>query len=106
MQEIPRAEALQILSHWERQGTTISVMCFGSPVVFSSKSGRVAMCLDESLDLRFGDDAALRIFTADASFSTVGPEDFPDGSATVLPKFEGGIRIDFQDKQIQCCLLA
>jgi hypothetical protein len=106
MEEISKADALKLVSNWERQSTTTSVMCFSSPLALSSKNGQVAMCLDECLDLRLGDESALRIFTTEASFSRVGPEDFPAASVSLLPKFQNGIRIDFKDRQIQCYLFA
>jgi hypothetical protein len=106
MEEISKTEALKLVSNWERQSRTISVMCFSSAVAVSSKNCRVAMCLDEWLDLTIGDESAVRIFTTEASFSRVGPEDFPAAPVSLVPKFQNGVRIDFRDKEIQCYLLA
>ena len=106
MEQISKADALKLVSSWERQGQTISVFCFSSAIALSSKNGRIAMCLDECLELLVGDESRLRIFTSEASFSRVGPEDFPAASVSLLPKFQNGIRLDFQDKQMQWVLLA
>jgi hypothetical protein len=62
--------------------------------------------LDECFELRLGDESGLRIFTTEASFSKVGPEDFPAASVSMLPIFQNGIRVEFQDKQMQWYLLA
>ena len=106
MEQISKADALKLVSNWERQNKTISVMCFSSAITLWSKNGRVAMCLDECLELRLGDESALRVFTAEASFSRVGPEDIPAASVSLLPKFQNGIRVEFHDKQMQWYLLA
>jgi len=106
METISKADALKLASNWERQSQPISVFCFSSAIALSSKNGRVAMCLDECLELLLTDESALRIFTSEAVFSRVGPEDFPAESVGLLPKFQNGIRVDFQDKQMQWYLLA
>jgi hypothetical protein len=106
VEQISKADALKIVSNWERQNKTISVMCFSSAIALSSKNGRVALCLDECFELRLGDESGLRIFTTEASFSKVGPEDFPAASVSMLPIFQNGIRVEFQDKQMQWYLLA
>jgi hypothetical protein len=104
MEQLSKAAALKLASNWERQNQPISVFCFSSAIVLSSMNGRVAMCLDECLELSLADEGALRIFTSEAVFSRVGPEDFP--AESVLPKFQNGIRVDFQDKQMHWFLLA
>ena len=105
MEQISKTEALKLASNWDRQGQVISVFCFGSSIVLSAK-GRVATCLDECIELSLGNESALRIFTAEAVFSRVSPEDFPAESANLLPKFQQGIRADFPAKQMQWYLLA
>ena len=106
MEQVSKTEALKLASNWERQGQTISVFCFGSSIALSSKKGRVAVCLDECIQLRLADESALHIFTAEAVFSRVVPEDFPPESVNLLPKFQLGICVDFPQKEMQWYLLA
>jgi hypothetical protein len=106
MDPISRADALKIVSKWERQNQTISVFGFSPAIALTSKRGKIAMCLDECIELRLADETALRIFTPGAVFSSVGPEDIPSESVRLLPKFEHGIRVDFQDQHAQWYLLA
>ena len=105
MTEISKADALKIASRWEQERQPIFIFCFSSAVVLSSKNGRIALCLDECLDLLLAGEGELRIFTAGAIFSTVAPEDFPLNSVH-LPTFKNGLRVDFQSKQMQWLLLA
>jgi hypothetical protein len=106
MEQISKADALTLVGNWDRQSQTIAVFCFSSAVALSSRNGRVAMCLDECLELLLGDESRLRIFTSEASFSRVGPEDFPAESVSLLPEFHDGLRVEFQDKQMQWYFLA
>ena len=106
MDAMSKADALKLASKWERQNQAISIFCFSPSVAFSSKRGKVAMCLDECIDLRLADETVLRIFTHGAAFSSVGPQDFPAEYISLLPKFGHGVRIDFQDQQMQWYLLA
>jgi hypothetical protein len=106
MDPISRPDALKIVSKWERQNQTISVFGFSPAIALTSKRGKIAMCLDECIELRLADETALRIFTPGAVFSSVGPEDIPSESVRLLPKFEHGIRVDFQDQHAQWYLLA
>jgi hypothetical protein len=106
MENISGTDVLKVVSNWERQNQPITVLCFSSAIALSSKKGRIAMCLDGCLDLVLADESALRIFTLEAVFSRVGPEDFPAESLSLLPKFQSGILVDFQDKQMRWYLLA
>jgi hypothetical protein len=56
MEIISKADALNLASKWERQNQTISVLCFGSSIALSSKNVRVAMCLDECIQLSLADE--------------------------------------------------
>lgn len=106
MEGMSKADALNLLSKWERQSQTISVFCFSSTIALSAIHGEVVLCLDESIDLKLADDTALRLFVADATFSGVGPRDIPLESLSLLPKFQTGMRIAFQGDQMQWFLLA
>ncbi len=106
MKKMSKSDALNLASKWERQNQSISIFCFGSMIALSSKNGRVAMCLDTCLEVLLADESVLRIFTSEAVFSSVGPEDFPAETVRLLPKFQQGIRVDFQDEQMQWYLLA
>ena len=64
------------------------------------------MCLDECIDLRLEDETALRIFIAEAMFSSLEPGDVPAESVSLLPRFQQGIRVAFQSQQMQLYLLA
>lgn len=101
-----KAVALNLISKWERLSQPISVLCFSSTIALSAKHGKVAMCLDEQIDLRLADDTALRIFVADGTFSSVDPRDMPPESVRLLPKFQNGIRVALQGEQMQWFLLA
>jgi hypothetical protein len=102
MEEISLADALKITNKWVLHSQPISVLCFSPTVVLSSKNCRVGMCLDECLELLVGEQSSIRIFTTEAIFSMVLPEDLPD----LLFEFEKGIRIDFRDKEMQWYVLA
>jgi hypothetical protein len=106
MEQISTADALSVLSKWERQNQRISVFCFGDSIALSSKDGKVGMCLDQCIQLSLLGDSVLRIFTSEAVFSRVGPEDFPAESVSLLPKFQQGIRVDFPSKEMRWYLLA
>jgi hypothetical protein len=62
--------------------------------------------LDDSLDLFLGDESTLRIFTSEATFASVQPEDVPAESLSLLPKFQNSILVEFPDKQMHWYLLA
>jgi hypothetical protein len=106
MESMSKADALNLASKWERQSQPISVFCFSSTIALTAKHGKVSMCLDECIDLRLADDTALRIFVADAAFSSVEPRDMPPESVNLLPKFQNGIRVALQGEQMQWFLLA
>jgi len=106
METISKADALNLIGKWERHSQRISVFCFSSWIALSAKHGQVAMCLDEAIDLRLTNETAIRIFVADATFSSVEPRDIPAESVSLLPKFQQGIRVAFQGEQIQWYLLA
>jgi hypothetical protein len=106
MDNMPKADALNLISRWERQNQSISVFCFSSSVALSSKNARFAICLDECIEILLADDTVLHIFTSDAVFNRVEADDFPTQTLHVVPKFQHGIRIDFPDKQMQWYLLA
>ena len=106
MEAMSKADALNLASKWERQSQPISVFCFSSAIALSAKHGTVAMCLDGCIELRLADDTALRIFVADATFSSVEPRDIPPESLSLLPKFQNGIRVALQGEQMQWFLLA
>jgi hypothetical protein len=52
MDPISRPDALKIVSKWERQNQTISVFGFSPAIALTSKRGKIAMCLDECIELR------------------------------------------------------
>jgi hypothetical protein len=103
---ISKTDALNIFSKWERQNQSFSVLCFSPSFSLASKSGRVSICLDESLELSLAGDTRLRISTSEAVFSRVGPDDFPAESRNLLPEFEHGIRISFSSRQMEWYVLA
>jgi|SRR5271156_1092151 len=107
MEEVSKGEALSLASRWEREGQSISVFCFNSPLACSLKSGWIAVCLDGWIEVRFVEEGMLRIFIAEARFSIISPEDLPAQSLSLIPNFHHGIRIYFtDDKEGECYLLA
>jgi hypothetical protein len=106
MESIPKADALTLVSNWERHDQRMSIFCFSSSIALSSKQGRVAMCLDDSIDLLLEGETSLRIFISEATFSTVEPKDLPAESVSLLPQFRQGIRIALQNEHMQWFLLA
>lgn len=105
MEDISKADALRLLSKWERQGRQIFVLCFSPSFGLSSKNGRLAICLDESLDLALADGTNLRLFLTDVTFSRVGPGDFPAESLHVYPQLEQGVHINFPASRASSCRL-
>jgi hypothetical protein len=101
MENISKADALGLVSKWDRQNHSISVFCFSSMIALISKSGRVVLCLDDCINLSLGDETELRIFTSEAAFARVGPEDFPMDFVNEIPKFQQAICIDFPGKQMR-----
>jgi hypothetical protein len=101
MENISKADALSLVSKWDRQNHSLSVFCFSSMIVLFSKSGRVVLCVDDCINLSLADESELRIFTSEAVFARVGPGDFPMDFVNEIPKFQQAICIDFPGKQMQ-----
>jgi hypothetical protein len=106
MEEISKNSALDLLTSWEREDQPIFVMCTTPLFAFSSKNGRLTVCLEERIELALADGSHLQLSAAEAAFSRVLPDDFPAGSLRVFPRFEEGVNISFPDRELGCCLLA
>ncbi len=106
MDNISPTDALSLFSRWQRENTSISVLCATPSFALSSKNGRVALCLDECLELSFSNDTGLRLFISEAVFSRVGPGDIPEESVDMIPEFEQCIHIGLPSHQMQCFLFA
>jgi hypothetical protein len=91
MDDISKTDALNIFSKWERQNQSFSVLRFSPSMARSTKGGRVAMCLDESLELSLADDTRL----------------LPAESRNLVPEFEQGMHINFlepSDAVVSACI--
>jgi hypothetical protein len=101
MKNISKADALSLVSKWDRQNQSISVLCFSSMIALTSKNGKVVLCLDDCVHMSLADMSELRIFISEAIFAMVEPEDFPSDFVDEIPKFQQAICIDFPDKQMR-----
>jgi hypothetical protein len=93
MIKISKTDALTLLSKWERENESVSILCFSPSFVLSSKMVRIAMCLDECIELVFANEAKLRIFISGATFSRVAGNDLPEGGQLPVQGLEQGIHI-------------
>ena len=106
MSEISYAEVLSILSGWERQHNKIAVLGFNSGLSISSRNGQVTLCLDDMLQLTFGEDGILRLFLRGATFWPADQKDFPADSGDWFAGFEKGVQLRFAIPEMQCFLFA
>lgn len=104
MNEISKNDALILLSKWERQDQSIHLFCFSPFIALVSKHGKLAIVLDQTIQLSFADDTFLRIFISEAVFSLVEADDI--SVKNIGSEFKHGILIDFPNPQVRCYLLA
>jgi hypothetical protein len=106
MDAISHAEVVNLLSGWEQQNKKIAVMGFNAGFTISSRNGRVTLCLDDMLQLTFGEDGIVRFFLRGASFWPVDKKDLPTDSGDWFAGFEKGVQLRFASPEMQCFLFA
>lgn len=102
MPEIPSGPALDLFSDWEHQNRKLAVIGSNPSFVVSLRNARVTICLDDLLQLTFGEDGILRFFVRGALFSPADPKDFPAESGAWSAEFEPGVQIRFVNTETQC----
>lgn len=102
MAEIPSAEALSLFSKWERQNKNLAVLGSNGSCVVSARNARVSLCLEDLLQLTFGEDGLMRFFVRGALFAPADPRDFPEDSRAWYAQYGQGVQIRFVNAERQC----
>ena len=106
MNAISHTEVVNLLSGWERQNKKIAVLGFNASFTISSRNSRVTLCLEDMLQLTFGEESILRFFLRGATFWPADKRDFPADSGDWFAGFESGVQLRFASPEMQCFLFA
>src|SRR6267143_2941677 len=102
MNEIPSAEALSLFLKWERQNKNLAVLGSNSSCVVSARNAHVSLCLEDLLQLTFGEDGIMRLFIRGALFAPADARDFPEDSKAWYAQYGQGLQIRFANKEMRC----
>jgi hypothetical protein len=105
MAEIPSAEALNLFSKWERENKNLAVLGSNPSSVISARNAHVSLCLEDLLQLTFGEDGIMRFFIRGALFEPANPGDFPEDSRAWYARYGQGLLIRFPNTEMQCFVL-
>jgi hypothetical protein len=106
MNEISHADAVKLFSIWELQHKKVAVLGFSAELSISFRNGQVTLCLDDMVQLTFGEDGILRLFLRGASFCPADKTDLPADSGDWFAGFEKGVQLRFASPEMQCFLFA
>jgi hypothetical protein len=102
MTEIPSAEALSLFSKWGHQNKNLAVLGTNSSCVVSARNAHVSLCLEDLLQLTFGEDGIMRLFIRGALFAAADTRDFPQESRAWYAQYGQGVQIRFVNAEMQC----
>jgi hypothetical protein len=102
MSELSHADVLSVFAGWERKNKKIAVLGSNAGCTISLRNGNVSLCLDDMLQVTFGEEGILRFFLRGATFWQADPKDFPAESRDCVVGFETGIHIRFVNLEMQC----